>query len=237
MSGQTESAARPGWVIWVGLAVVAAASAVLSFATVRDLAASAGYPDRLAWLLPVVIDATAVVGSRIWLGAVGNSGAVGYARSLALAAAVVTVGANVLQHGLVAHRQLPPWGLVAALAAIPPIALVAVAHQVALLSRSYSVDAPEPGAQSAEQPPPEAGTEQALPSGAPEELTERAREVVATAEGPIGRRKLARELDITEHHARQLLAQVTGAPGDRSDGSVNGSTPAMFEITNGARHV
>jgi hypothetical protein len=54
------------------------------------------------------------------------------------------------------------------------------------------------------------------------DLAVRARQLVTAAERPVGRRRLARELDITEHQARQLLSQVGEAPeqpGDRSDGS------------------
>lgn len=238
----------PGAVTWAGLAVVAGAAAVLSFATVRDLADAAGYPPRLAWLLPVVIDATAVVGSRIWLGAAGAPGAVSYARALALAAAVVTIGANVLQHGLAAHQQVPPWWLVAALAAIPPTALVAVAHQVALLTRPHRSDqqtlVEAPGDLGNREPSPVDACEAAntaLPVGEGE-LAERARQLVSTAERPVGRRRLARELDITEHQARRLLSQVGGAqqrPGDRSDGSP-APTLAFPELQtagrNGAHH-
>jgi hypothetical protein len=145
MSSPTETTGRPGVVTWSGLVAVASSAAVLSFATVRDLAQSCGYPPRLAWLLPVVIDATAVVGSRIWLSGTARRCAVRYARALALAAAVVTIGANVLQHGLAAYHTMPPWWLVAALAAIPPTALVAVAHQVALLTRPHAALEPVAG--------------------------------------------------------------------------------------------
>jgi hypothetical protein len=207
-------------VTWAGLAVVAAASAVLSFATVRDLAASAGYPAELAWLLPVVIDATAVVGSRIWLAGVGDPGAIGYARALALAAAVVTVGANVLQHGLAAYHQRPEWWLVAALAAVPPTALVAVAHQVALLARPLPAPTPatEPDTDPADDGHPVDPADGWPADGQPvgDELAHRARRVVSAAERPIGRRRLARELAISEHQARQLLAHLDERPSEHS---------------------
>jgi hypothetical protein len=226
----TGTASRPGVVTWAGLAVVAGSAAVLSFATVRDLAQSSGYPPRLAWLLPVVIDATAVVGSRIWLGGGVAPGAIRYARTLALAAAVVTIGANVLQHGLAAYHAVPPWWLVAALAAIPPTALVAVAHQVALLARPHPTGGPERG-----EDPGGVGEPALTPAGrgvGDTELAARARRVVTGSERPVGRRRLARELDITEHQARQLLSQVSSSvgehPGDRSGGSpATSPTPAL----------
>lgn len=246
----TQVQPRSGVVTWAGLAVVAGAAAVLSFATVRDLADSAGYPPNLGWLLPVVIDATAVVGSRIWLAGIGCPGAIRYARALALAAAAVTIGANVLQHGLTAYHQTPPWWLVAALAAIPPTALVAVAHQVALLTRTHSPDTPEPGEHSADPArqttAPSAGpgttSVAALPLG-DDELEKRARQLVATSERPLGRRRLARELEISEHHARVLLSQVSEAARaarDRSDASPTSPadcSPTPLPALNGASHV
>jgi hypothetical protein len=225
------------------LAVVAGAAAVLSFATVRDLAQSSGYPPNLAWLLPVVIDATAVVGSRIWLGGGGHPGAVRYARTLALAAAAVTIGANVLQHGLVAHHLSPPWWLVAVLAAIPPTALVAVAHQVALLARAVHPAVSGDGAEALEgakhrpSPPrrePAPSTTRPGAGIAGGDLAARARQLITASPEPIGRRRLARELEISEHQARRLLTHVTRAPGDTAPASPAAThTPAL----NGASHV
>lgn len=210
MASTCDTAARPSAVTWAGLAVVSGSAAVLSFATVRDLALACGYPLRLAWLLPVVIDATAVVGSRIWLGSAASRSAIRYARALALAAAAVTIGANVLQHGLAAYHTMPPWWLVAALAAIPPTALVAVAHQVALLTRAHSVLDPVAG-----KPETSSSPAAARPGSRPVEratgddgLAARALRVITATPGPVGRRRLARELDISEHQARQLLPQI-----------------------------
>lgn len=197
---------RPGWVTWTGLAVVAAAAAVLTFATVRDLAVAAGYPPYLAWLVPVVIDTTAVVGSRIWLGRRGQPGAVAYARALALTAAAVTIAANVLDHGLVANHLAPPWWLVATLAAIPPAALVAVAHQVALLTRPPQL----PPARS-EAPTAGPVESQSVDTSLADPLVEQARDLVTAGQQRgehIGRGRLARELSIPENQARELLRQV-----------------------------
>lgn len=49
---------RDGWVV-AGMAVAAASSAIASFAGLRGLAEVAGWPARLAWLLPITIDAYA----------------------------------------------------------------------------------------------------------------------------------------------------------------------------------
>jgi hypothetical protein len=213
-------------VTWAGLAVVAVSAAVLSFATVRDLALDSGYPSALAWLLPVVIDATAVVGSRIWLGGGGHQVALRYARVLALSAAAVTIAANVLQHGLAAHRLAPPWWLVAVLAAIPPTALVAVAHQVALLARPQAVPDPDravtpehvdahdadAGEELATDPQlaaEELATLQAEADAYDADLRAKALRFLAEADGPVGRRRLAEGLGVSDWTARRLLTEIT----------------------------
>jgi hypothetical protein len=187
------------------------------------------------------------VGSRIGLVGIGCAGAIRYARALALAAAAVTIGANVLQHGLAAYHQTPPWWLVAALAAIPPTALVAVAHQVALLTRTHPTTTPVPDAHSSDPggqtttPPASAAAAPApaLPLGE-DELAKRARQLVATSEQPVGRRRLARELEISEHQARVLLSQVNGAArpaGNRSDSAlVPALTLAFPDLDNTGRN-
>jgi hypothetical protein len=50
-----------------GMATAAVSAAVASFAGLRGLPMIAGWPDRLAWLLPVTIDAYAMTSSRVWL--------------------------------------------------------------------------------------------------------------------------------------------------------------------------
>src|SRR4051794_2153325 len=53
--------------LYLLLAIVAGAAAMLSFAALRDLAELCGFARVLAWLLPVVIDAGAAAGSLVWL--------------------------------------------------------------------------------------------------------------------------------------------------------------------------
>lgn len=216
--------ARPGWVIWVGLATVAVAAAVLSFATVRDLAQMTGYPDRLGWLLPITIDASATVSAVVWLGGRGSAGAVSYAQVLSLVGAAMTIAANALGHGLTATHIRPPWWLDAAIGSIPPLVLAATAHLVALLTR-----APEHNEAEQNLSQPEAGQSVdpvevlesveplALPSLAAvtadaddyeAQLTERARRLLEQSPVRVGRRRLAELLEVTEHQARQLLDEI-----------------------------
>ena len=58
MPTATTTANRPARDPWVvaGIAVTAVTAAVASFTGLRGLAADAGWPTRLAWLLPVTLD-------------------------------------------------------------------------------------------------------------------------------------------------------------------------------------
>lgn len=198
---------RTRLVLSVLLLVVAGAAAVLSFAALRDLARSCGFTPGLAWLLPVVVDAGAAAGSLVWLGdtttstAGGGSTARRFARALALGLLGLSVAANALGHGLAAFSLAPPWWVVVIVSAVAPAVLGAVVHLAVLVGRP----APIPGAASA------AGAVRVRSGSDEPGAADRDRpgphgpgvaELIAAG---AGRRRLARELDITEHEARRLL--------------------------------
>jgi len=202
------------------LLVVASAAAVLSFAALRDLAQLCGFARNLAWLLPVVVDAGAAAGSLVWLGARAALSAQRFARALALVLLSLSVVANALGHGLEAYRLAPPWWVVVAVSAIAPAVLGAVVHLAVLVGR------PLPQAEVAERSDSE--------DLGGEECDEREHErelfgvhgvsrfwadappVAANGDGRaaalitagVGRRRLARELRISEYEARQLLQRT-----------------------------
>ncbi|MGH8916837.1 MAG: hypothetical protein ACRD0H_00580, partial [Actinomycetes bacterium] len=71
-------------------------------------------------------------------------------------------------------------------------------------------------------------------SPASAELVVRARELLAASPEPIGRRQLAKKLDVSEHQARRLLAVLPTQPdGATTDTSVL----AVSASSNGASHV
>lgn len=179
------------------LAVVAGAAAVLSFAALRDLALVCGFARQLAWLLPVVVDAGAAAGSLVWLGGRTGRSARTFARSLALALLTLSVAANALGHGLAAFALAPAWWVVVIVSAVAPAVLGAVVHLAVLVGRIDEARAPEP--EDSAQP------------------TERVGELIAAG---AGRRRLARELGISEYEARQLLDRTRTEPQDLA---VNGS--------------
>jgi hypothetical protein len=186
------------------LLVVAVAAAVLSFAALRDLALMCGFAVWLAWLLPVVVDAGAAAGSLVWLGGWAGDAARQFARALALCLLALSVAANALGHGLEAYGLEPPWWVVVVVSAIAPAVLGAVVHLAVLVGRvkpAPPVELPDDFADLGDEPL-SPWWESAPPVSEPSR-SDRAEALIASG---IGRRRLAKELGVTEHEARQLLA-------------------------------
>jgi len=199
------------------LAVVAAAAAVLSFAALRDLALLCGFSRGLAWLLPVVVDAGAAAGSLVWLGGRAPSRARRFARALALVLLGSSVAANALSHGLAAYGMRPAWWVVVLVSGVAPAVLGAVVHLAVLCGRAEPAPVALPVSPTEEDAGPPADTSDSspavglhsVPSPTPgdeagEAVGDAAR-VAELIEAGAGRRRLARELDITEHEARKRL--------------------------------
>lgn len=233
---------RARTVLYGLLLIVAAAAAVLSFAALRDLALLCGFAPHLAWLLPVVVDAGAAAGSLVWLGGWTAAAARRFARSLALALLGLSVAANALGHGLAAFALSPAWWVVVIVSAVAPAVLGAVVHLAVLVGRPD----PEPPAGGEpvlwvhdESADVHAVIESAVKAGRLDEHglsrlwdqapTPTQRAAALIAEG-AGRRRLARELGVSEYEARQLIDQTrsTGAP-DR--GAPEPATPPASDIS------
>lgn len=162
--------------MWVLLAVVSAAAAVLSFASLRDLAGLCGFSSSLAWLLPVVVDAGAAAGATIWLSGHAPDSAQSYARTLTLTLLAASVLGNGVVHYLTAYGLRPAWWLVVAVSAVAPSVLGAVVHLSVLVGRptlnSALVVASPPQSATGERgnppvPPPVAPTKPAQRKRAP----------------------------------------------------------------------
>jgi len=156
---------RPGFWTWTGIAVVGVASAVLSFASLRDLAISCRVSPTLAPLLPIVIDAGLALNTRAWLSRRSNSDAERYARRMTWALLGLTVAANAGHQGMVAHGVTPPWPVAVLVGAIAPTVLGAVVHLATLLGRvqepvQLGVEVPDAIAQRNPEPAPEQPTRQ-----------------------------------------------------------------------------
>ncbi|WP_219418581.1 DUF2637 domain-containing protein [Pseudonocardia nigra] len=201
------------------LLVVASSAAVLSFAALRDLALVCGFAPWLAWLLPVVVDAGAAAGSLVWLGGWSAESARRFARALALALLGLSVAANALGHGLAAFGIAPAWWVVVVVSAVAPAVLGAVVHLAVLVGRA-DVSAVEaaPLDELGNSDDAELLDERGLsrlwgraPATQPTVVpTAEQRATVLIAEG-AGRRRLARELEISEYEARRLLDRTRTA--------------------------
>ncbi|MBN9101787.1 MAG: DUF2637 domain-containing protein [Pseudonocardia sp.] len=173
------------------LAVVAMAAAVLSFSALRDLGLACGFDPRLAWLVPIVVDAGAAAGSVSWLSQPSPVARV-FGRRLAVVLLAASVIGNGIAHLLEAYRLEAPWWLVVAVSALAPCVLGAVVHLVVLAVQ----DDTERQEKDEEATRDEVGTAEV------DDAPDRAAELLA--EG-IGRRRLARELGVSEYEARQLM--------------------------------
>jgi hypothetical protein len=95
---------------------------------------------RLAWLLPIAVDAYAVTATRVWLRTAGTARTRGYARRNAIGAIGLSVAGNATYHALGAAgvaslaTARAGWLIVVAVSAVPPVMLGLVGHLHALVS-------------------------------------------------------------------------------------------------------
>lgn len=132
--------------VWLtaGIAVV---SFVLSFAALRDLAAMSAWPGSLSVGFPVIVDGTIVL-ATIGIVALAPYREQAWNRafvwSVLATAALVSVGCNAL-HAWLITEHLPGWMRAgsAGLACVPPAALLATTHILAILWRFHPAPPPD----------------------------------------------------------------------------------------------
>src|SRR6266487_6295848 len=136
MSTADRPTDRDWWVV-VGMTTAAASAAVASFSGLRGLAEAAGWPPRLAWLLPLTIDAYAMTSARVWLAAsTGSASARRFARANALGAIAASIAGNAAYHAIGAGLLAITWPVVVLVGAVPATVLGLTAHLHALRSRT-----------------------------------------------------------------------------------------------------
>jgi hypothetical protein len=116
---------------------IGAASFVLSFAALRDLAARAGISERLAWLWPLIVDGTILQATMAVVALAGRRDqdrSRRYFWKVLASSAAVSVGANALHAVIPGSAPLSPW-LAAAIAVVAPVSLLASTHGLSLLIR------------------------------------------------------------------------------------------------------
>ncbi|MQA16128.1 MAG: DUF2637 domain-containing protein [Pseudonocardiaceae bacterium] len=182
----------------VTVLTVAAVAAVMSYGHLRTVAAAQG--ENAAGLFPLSVDGLIVAASLVLL-VRRRSGLPGGALAWSglLVGIATTVAGNVASaEPTLAARLVAAW---------PPVAF-ALSYELLL-----ALIRPEPSGDEAEgDEGPETGNEHPAGSsepGAVGGLENRARELIADADArPPGRRALARELGVTEHQARTVLAAL-----------------------------
>lgn len=120
-----------------GTLLLAAGAFALSFAALADLAQMAGVPGHLAWIWPLVVDGMVVVATMAIVALAGHgTRALIYPWTLLGGGAAVSIAANAV-HAILAADGAVPAAVSALVAAVPPVALLAVTHlSVVLIQRA-----------------------------------------------------------------------------------------------------
>jgi hypothetical protein len=239
---------------YAGMLAVAVAAAVLSFSALAGLAELAGVTAalplpaggrfRLAWLLPIAVDAYAVTATRVWLRTAGTARTRRYARLNAIGAIGLSVAGNAAYHALAAAGVASlgtvraGWLVVVAVSAVPPVMLGLVGHLHALVSDDRQ-PAPAPLVQPARTAPAAStrtGTPRAARTGtrAASRRTTRTDADLATAlrdlprepDGTVPIRRATAALRCGPDRARRLLAANGLLRGTSPDTTSTESAPA-----------
>lgn len=113
----------------LGMVAVAGAAAFTSYSGLDGLAQLAGWPGKLAMLLPVTIDAYAMTATRVWLSPARlTKKARAWARNNAIGAISMSVLGNTIYHAAAAHVLTVTWPVVVGISAIPSIVLGLTVH-------------------------------------------------------------------------------------------------------------
>lgn len=129
-------------VTWVGLFIVLAAAAVLSFHAIRDLGITVGIPVELAWLLPIAVDAGAAVSCRWWLSPDVPDAARRFAQRMTWSLLAVSVVGNAAAGGLAAARIVPPWWAASVVFTVAAGVVGTTVHLAMLVRRGTDGPAP-----------------------------------------------------------------------------------------------
>ncbi|WP_246065169.1 DUF2637 domain-containing protein [Aeromicrobium piscarium] len=178
----------------------------LSFMSLTDLALRSGIGSGQAWVWPLIVDGIIVV-STVAVVALDGQSATWYPWALLIGAAAISVTANSL-HAIVAAEASVPGLLAAAVAAIPPVVLLASTHLTVILTRppagvdylsdkGHWVEPTELVQSSTAAPPPTGKAPRPAatsgPAGSKRDRRERAREL---REKGWSNKRIAREFDV-----------------------------------------
>ena len=132
-----------------GTVFIACGAFWLSFTALADLARRSGIDSGQAWAWPLIVDGIIVVATVSVVALAGQRGA-WYPWLLLAAGAVVSVTANAIHAVLAADTDVPAL-LAGAVAAVPPLVLLASTHLTVILIRPLpAVPEPKPVGSEAE---------------------------------------------------------------------------------------
>ncbi|WP_075891733.1 helix-turn-helix domain-containing protein [Actinomyces provencensis] len=185
-----------------GTVFIAAGAFWLSFTALADLARRAGIGEGQAWAWPLIVDGVIVV-STVAVVALAGERAAWYPWTLLIGGAAVSVTANAL-HAIVAADADVPVGLAAAVAAVPPVVLLASTHLTVVLIRTTTQPAAEvAGARESVAlevmpavPPAVASPTPELTRIAPADVVDRRVRAAELRESGWSNKKIARSLDV-----------------------------------------
>ncbi|MEV7624072.1 DUF2637 domain-containing protein [Actinoplanes sp. NPDC089786] len=204
------------------MAVAAASSAIASFAGLRGLAEVAGWPARLAWLLPITIDAYAMTSARVWLAGTPAAGrARRFARANAIGAIATSIVGNAGYHLVASGLLTISWPIIVLVGAVPAAVLGLTAHLHALRTAPIAEAATAPAAQNGTRSRPKSRTRRVRPRS-DFDLLKAAREAdtkyrTAHRGQPITRDALREALRIAGPKATELRRQLATESTDRKE--------------------
>lgn len=117
-----------------GTVFIAVGAFWLSFTSLADLAHRSGIGAGQAWAWPLIVDGIIVVATVAVVALAGNRASL-YPWALLVGGAVVSVTANAI-HAIIAADADVPSILAGAVAAVPPVVLLAITHLTVLLARA-----------------------------------------------------------------------------------------------------
>lgn len=142
-TSDTSQSDRDVWVT-AGMLIAAASAAVASFAGLRGLALITGWPPRLAWLLPLTLDAYAMTSARVWLASTTRARrARRFARANAVGAITASIAGNATYHAVTVGLLTVSPPIVVLVGAVPAAVLGLTAQLNALRTLAETGGGPE----------------------------------------------------------------------------------------------
>jgi len=222
-----------------GTVFIAAGAFWLSFTSLADLAQRSGIGAGQAWAWPLIVDGIIVV-ATVAVVALAGTRTSWYPWALLIGGASVSVTANAI-HAVIAADADVPSILAGAVAAVPPVVLLAITHLTIILTRppephataeppdavlrvlpdvddATSVELVLPDVLPSPAPAPDSGSEPAFIGDDPglEPSADRREQAAALHEAGWSNKQIARQLDVHPSTVGRWLTAHTASPDDDS---------------------